>query len=178
MAGVTSDDHMSLMSITRDDVRTFYERLLLWSVIRPNGCQPSMPVRSSWQRCLDSLAFLCDTQTGGKSVSALAIQEYPDRLHYWIACNGPSNRAKVIITWLLGELHLWQPTDGHDPLPKRILLEMVVLCRARVLDYHRRLKLSISGAYSQTSGPSKYRVARFGFTLSLLRRIMFIDTIP
>ncbi|KAF1820692.1 uncharacterized protein K489DRAFT_382627, partial [Dissoconium aciculare CBS 342.82] len=65
----------TLFAPSPDEIRLFYERLLLWSVLRPNGVRRAMPVRTRWQRYLDSLAFLCDTQGGGNTVSALVVQD-------------------------------------------------------------------------------------------------------
>jgi hypothetical protein len=158
MADRAFGEGRSLMLISSDDIRVFYERLHLWSVIRPNGCPPSMPVRSSWQRCLDSLAFLCDTQTGGKTVSALIVQDCSDRLRYWVACNGSSGHAVEILTWLLDKLNSFPVSFDRRPLYGRILGEMVTLCDTRIDDYYRRLLRIIDAAGKGASTLGEYHI--------------------
>jgi hypothetical protein len=178
MASPQSDGGESLMHITPDDIRVFYERLSLWKAICQNGCQPFMPTRTSWQRCLDSLAFLCDTQTGGKTVSALTVQDGPLGLHYWIACNGEPSSAETILTWLLSVLRSGSTSTDRSLLQKQILSEIVANCSERIQDYHRRLQIMIGMARrgALDEGKIPLREINWSLPLTISSRIVLLAT--
>jgi hypothetical protein len=116
-----------------------------------------MPVRTRWQRYLDSLAFLCDTQTGGSTVSALVVQDRSTELCYWVARNSRTEVAVSRLSWLLGQLHRLQSADPILLAEDRILGEMVGECKHRIDDYHRRLAILMKEALVSTKDEGQHR---------------------
>jgi hypothetical protein len=127
------------VAISPDDIRLFYERLFVWNIIRPNGEDRSDPRRSKWQRCLDSLALLCDTHVGGKTVSAIVVQDKSDELCYWIACNDHTRVADDFLRWLLKTLKSLHSAEDLNQPREQILRKAVQRCEIRIKNYSRIL---------------------------------------
>jgi hypothetical protein len=125
--------------ISPETIRLFYERLFVWNIIRPNGEDRLDPPRSRWQRCLDSLSLLCDTHVGGKTVSAIVVQDTSDDLCYWIACNEHTRVADDFLRWLLKKLHSLRSAEDLDQPREQILRKAVQRCETRIKNYSRIL---------------------------------------
>jgi hypothetical protein len=178
MTDASLSHNTTLFAPSPDDIRLFYERLLLWHVLRPNGVRRAMPVRTRWQHYLDSLAFLCDTHIGGSTVSALVVQDRSTELCYWVARNSKTDVGVSRLSWLLRQLHSLQSTDPILLAEDRILGEVVGDCKRRIDDYHRRLGIVMKEALglAKNEGENRSYISRhIEFYLTVCRRKTLFD---
>jgi hypothetical protein len=138
-----------------------------------------MPVRTHWQRYLDSLAFLCDTQGGGSTVSALVVQDRSTELRYWVARNSRTDVAVSRLSWLLGQLHPLRSPALILLAEDRILGEVVGECERRIDDYHRRLTIVMKEALVSTKDEGQhpsYTSGHIELCLTVCRRKILFGT--
>lgn len=99
-------------------LRRFYEPLSLLRVMDPTrGAQrPDLTQDRGldeqsklWRNFLDQLAFLCDSEKGGDTVTAIAAQRNVERPVFCLATNSNSRfKARDHVCWilsLLGQMH-------------------------------------------------------------------------
>lgn len=94
----------------------FYERLVLLRTIDPfNGNHmypPSFSYKNPEDSCqqlrrkfLDCLAYVCDYDMGGDTVTAIALEDTPEELVYWLAANRyPGPKVLKFLTEILTDL--------------------------------------------------------------------------
>ncbi|KIW36439.1 uncharacterized protein PV06_11328 [Exophiala oligosperma] len=104
-------------------LRRFYEPLTLLRVIDPTrGAQrPDLTLDRGldeqsklWRNFLDQLAFLCDFEKGGDTVTAVAVQRTVEYPIFSLASNSKSrNKAAAHLRWILtslGQIHTTEKT--------------------------------------------------------------------
>ena len=93
----------------------FYEPLLLLHTLGPTTGEHSQPTDSTHaipqsrqalrRRFLDDLAYFCDYEKGGDTVTALAIESRPQGPIFWLASNAKSgSKVKGFLTEVLNDL--------------------------------------------------------------------------
>jgi len=91
---------------------------------------------------LDKLAYLCDTNKGGATVSAAALQALPSGNVLWLAANeGITESVKTFVKWILDQLKEVN-TDNKQFVEERILEQAVTLAGRRISFYYRRLTVA------------------------------------
>ena len=127
----------------------FYETLVLWSVF-PNSRGPRVKrKRTAWQRFLDDLSYLCDAETGGKSVVSIAVQQGDRILVFWISANRRLGGASQHLRWVLQQLtELYNGEALAAESRTQILEKTVTTSSRRVRNYVRALQLHILQAES------------------------------
>ncbi|KAK5711504.1 hypothetical protein LTR17_018379 [Elasticomyces elasticus] len=122
----------------------FYETLVLWSVL-PWGRVPRMRPRiSAWQRFLDDVSYLCDADTGGKSVVSIAVQPGDQMLVFWISANARLGGACQHLCWVLQQLKKLHNGQTSAAETRVIILEGTVnMSSPRVRNYVRALQLHL-----------------------------------
>ena len=87
---------------------------------------------------LDSLSYLCDYDTGGNTVTAIAIENVPERPVFWIASNRDPN-ARVVRFLETTLRHLKDldraSFDICEQIENTIFSEAIKLARPRLKDY-------------------------------------------
>jgi hypothetical protein len=96
-------------------LRRFYEPLVLLSVLDPTrGAQHpdlitdrGLDEKSKlWRKFVDQLAWLCDSEKGGDTVTAVAAQKTCERPIFWLASNSNSRKkAKDHLIWIFARLN-------------------------------------------------------------------------
>ncbi|RVX73268.1 hypothetical protein B0A52_02910 [Exophiala mesophila] len=102
----------------------FYAPLTLLKVLDPcrGAQQPDLTADTSsneqatlWRDFLDQLAYLCDFEKGGDTVTAIAVQRNAEYPIFWLAtnCPRPKTRTKArkhlsLVLGLLDEIHTTQ----------------------------------------------------------------------
>lgn len=102
-------------------LRRFYAPLTLLSVMDPTrgAQQPDLASdhdsnheATLWRNFLDQLAFLCDSEKGGDTVTAIAVQKNAEHPIFWLATNSskPNKRTKArdhltLVLGLLEQIH-------------------------------------------------------------------------
>jgi len=134
---------------TVDPRRSFYEALAVLNLL-----SPTIPLarrtreRTTWQKFLDELCWLCDFEGGGKTVVSIAVESTPDGMVFWMAMNHRiRNRAVTHLKWVLGELaNLKNAGDLHET-ERKIFLKSLTISRKRVEDYAKRLRSAAQGSF-------------------------------
>lgn len=102
-------------------LRRFYAPLILLSVMDPTrGAQhPDLASDSGsnheatlWRNFLDQLAFLCDSEKGGDTVTAIAVQKNAEHPIFWLATNSSKSNKRIkaqdhliLVLGLLEQIH-------------------------------------------------------------------------
>lgn len=131
----------------------FYEPLHLLSML--NGDRgpgevdlPSAPLsrgfRMSWRRFLDDLSWLCDNRHGGETVSAVAAQDLPEGITFWVASKHEASFHHL--QWVLTNLKTAQDqTDAEASASALRLAEHSILfSKDKVSNYRRYLRVALS----------------------------------
>lgn len=129
-------------------LRRFYEPLILLGVLDPTrGAQrPDLITDRGldepsklWRNFLDQLSWLCDAETGGDTVTAVAAQNTVECTLFWVAANSTSrHKAHRQLTWLFEQLNHLCTTD---PIPSAQLEGAIV---AQCIEFSsRRVKAYI-----------------------------------
>ena len=125
----------------------FYETLVLMSLLLSGQTPRSKPRRTAWHRFLDDLSYLCDAETGGKSVSSIAVQQNDDMLVFWISANGGLRRACQHLRWSLKQLAGCNYSQISAAETRAELLgKTTEMSSRKVRNYVRELQLHISQA--------------------------------
>ena len=127
---------------TVDPRRSFYEALAVLNILSPT-IPPARRTRerTTWQKFLDELCWLCDFEGGGKTVVSIAVESTPVGMVFWMAMNHRiRNRAVTHLKWVLGELsNLENAWDLHET-ERKIFLRSLTISRRRFEDYSKRLR--------------------------------------
>ncbi|KAK0906836.1 hypothetical protein LTS16_009839 [Friedmanniomyces endolithicus] len=113
------------------------------SSVRRNSPNASQDIQSEWHRFLDDLCFLCDSQSGGKSVVALIAEEVRGESVFWVTTE-PVHQD-VAVDHLNVILHLLQKCIRADEGRMQALIEQIAQISIRrspqrVHHYGSRLK--------------------------------------
>ncbi len=113
------------------------------SSVRRNSPNASQDIQSEWHRFLDDLCFLCDSQSGGKSVVALIAEEVRGESVFWVTTEPVYQ--DVAVDHLNVILHLLQKCIRADEgrmqaLIKQIAQKSITRSPQRVHHYGYRLK--------------------------------------
>lgn len=82
----------------------FYGDLALWSTLAIGKHQRNEVKRETWERFLDDLCYLCDTEYGGKTTVSIAVSKSKGGQCYWISANGGLQKAVAQLDLILEEL--------------------------------------------------------------------------
>jgi hypothetical protein len=128
--------------------KEFYEDLVLWSILSTAQVRRTSTKRTIWQRFLDDLCYLCDTESGGRSVVSIGVSKQSHCQCFFISANGGLRKATEQLCLVLDQLHqIKQKSDIDLEIIKERLLD-IVICRSsmKVRNYTRELRLHIQDA--------------------------------
>lgn len=131
----------SLMETHKD----FYEDLVLWSILSTGQARQTSTTPTIWQRFLDDLCYLCDTESGGRSVVSIAVSQRSYHQCFFISANGGLRKAAEQLCLILSRLrHIKQKSDIDIERTKEELLEIGVRRSSmKVRNYIRELRSHI-----------------------------------
>lgn len=129
----------------------FYEPLHLLRVLNPDRgpgeidlppAPHSRDFRMTWRRFLDDLSWLCDNRHGGETVSAVAAQELPEGIKFWLVSKREASFSHL--EWVLKELKTarGQTNDDRLEVASRIASESIVFSKDKIKNYARFFKLA------------------------------------
>lgn len=163
----------------------FYEPLVLLQILTPStqvhGRPPSEP-RHGLCDFLDQLAWTCDFHTGGKTVTAIAIEENPQSLTYWLASPG-SARADVEhhICAILNDLKLVYNVDRDQMshVEEGIRSKCIAFSHRKIKNYRRllseHLEIFDKGQTNSSEGRSQSLMSS-EFSLKTCLILTFLST--
>lgn len=96
-----------------------------------------------WCCLLDEISWLCDYQTGGKSVTSVAVQGTATGNVFWFASNKETRTlVKNHLRWILGELQSMAAngTVNGEEIQWRLFKKSVAFNHRRVESYWERLR--------------------------------------
>jgi hypothetical protein len=100
---------------------------------------------------VNKLAQLCDIERGGKTVTALAVLQYPDHIQYRFTSNnrepGELNRTQKFITTILNALDRAEKRNAQG-ITSNILRTSLCFTRPRVEGYVKALKDEVARCIS------------------------------
>lgn len=109
-------------------LKRFYEPLVLLHVLDPIGEQripraweeaDTVPMRRRELRrnFLNELAYVCDFMKGGDSVTAIALEEQPSVVTFWIASNSTVSKSTTsFLREILKTLQGLSPTQSQNSM--------------------------------------------------------------
>jgi hypothetical protein len=123
---------------------------------------------------VDKLAYVCDYETGGESVTAIALQKLPEKVVFMVTAN-QNVRPKVIslLESILSQLRdcVALTPEKSTQLRDKIGTQCIELSKGRVETYRRFLReplqRCIISLHQSTDSYGTY--ARFRFVLTLPR---------
>lgn len=140
--------------------KRFYEALVLLNILgRAQGdhideepleqtAEPSelVDLREIRRTFLKQLAYICDSEKGGDTTTALVAEQTPQGVVLWIASNRCSEvyeeRVKLYLDRILRRLrHL--RIDQVEDVEEYIVAESVKFCSKRLVDYQKFLRDSL-----------------------------------
>ena len=96
-------------------LRRFYEPLVLLGALDPTrGAErPDLVAdrgidgqQKLWRNFLDQLAWLCDSEKGGDTVTAVACQKIEEHSVFWVAANSKfKQKSRDHLNWVLSSLN-------------------------------------------------------------------------
>ena len=143
------------LDATQRLLHRFYEPLILLRILDPTrGEQSTRPtsepkeqsLEEKWHKFLDQLSWVCDSETGGDTVSAIAAQKTPGGPVFWLAANSnPASKALPHLRWVLKQLE-----SIHDPSPPEIekleddiTTRCIEFSKNKVRNYGGRLRCNV-----------------------------------
>jgi hypothetical protein len=151
--------------------KRFYEAVVLLNVLsksqgdhideNPLGpaAEPSDLVNSGEIRrnFLKQLAYICDSEKGGDTTTAISAEQTPQGVVLWIASNKRSisheRKVKEFLDGILQRLCYLQK-DQEDDVEQYIVAKSVEFCSKRLVDYQKLLKPSLSLCIKHFEGQS------------------------
>lgn len=120
----------------------FYGDLALWSTLAIGKHQRTDVKRKVWQRFLDDLCYLCDTETGGKTTVSIAVSKSVSGQCFWISANGELQKAVRQLKLVLKELSdiHQKPAVDLDRVKDKILWVGMRRSSMKVRNYLRELR--------------------------------------
>lgn len=134
-----------LDAFSGDVSKAFYEAVILISILRPSSSH-SKVLRSSWHVFLDDLSWLCDTQSGGQTVTSIGAEQISHALRFWISANGRVKpRSLALLKWILLELQKLACNSElvAQDVETQIFNAAIYNSHEKVGDYFRRLRIHI-----------------------------------
>ena len=138
----------------------FYEPLVLLYVLDPTrGAHLTRPT-SEWsgstelgarelrRTFLDKLSYVCDYETGGLTVTAIALQKRPDKIIFTVAANKNIRpRALEFLRSTLSLLKACSALTVHEcsRLQEELVLKCIELSESRLRTYWRFLRKPLQG---------------------------------
>lgn len=133
----------------------FYEPLHLLAVLNADRGAgevdlPSAPqsrdFRLTLRRTLDDLAWLCDHKHGGETVSAVAVQDRPEGVQFWLVSKLEASFAHL--QWVIDELYTLGAGNDEEvkAVQRRITERSIALSKDKVRTYKKALKLAFARA--------------------------------
>lgn len=133
----------------------FYEPLVLLHVLDRSGqhqisrCPsedpviPQLQLREFRRIFLDQLAYVCDYLKGGDTVTAMALEEQPSGVTFWVASNTtPSTKTIVFLQGVLNTLRslaLSRP-EQRTPVEDDIAWRCIEFNRKRIKEYRKLMR--------------------------------------
>lgn len=140
------------------DRTEFYEDLALWSTLSIGRNQRNDVKRQIWQRFLDDLCYLCDTEPGGRTTVSIAVSEFEGGQCYWISANGGSQKAVGQLTLILEELEkIRDPCVDLEEIKDKILVAGMRRSSMKVRNYLKELRRYIRVIETRISHPKGER---------------------
>lgn len=104
----------------------------------------SRDFRMIWRRFLDDLSWLCDNKHGGETVSAVAAQELPEDIKFWLVSKRKASFGHL--QWVLENLKTIREQSEEKKAAEalRIASESIVFSKDKVKNYARFLKLALA----------------------------------
>lgn len=120
----------------------FYGDLALWSTLAVGKNQRNDVKRKIWQRFLDDLCYLCDTECGGKTTVSIAVSESQRGQCFWIAANGKLQKAVGQLKLILKELDSIQENQNTnlEEVKDKVLVAGIGRSSMKVRNYLRELR--------------------------------------
>lgn len=158
----SSEEDMPLQSMIPQAkgrlLKRFYEPLVLLHFLDPNYGEPIASSNLIQEESGDSqqalrrnflkyLAYVCDYDTGGETVTALALEQAPKNIVYWLAANrDPRNKVIEFLRKILSDLRdLPRELTSHERRDKQQKFEetCVEFAIKRVKGYISRLQTQV-----------------------------------
>lgn len=111
---------------------------------------PSAPqsrgFKMTWRRFLDDLSWLCDNRHGGETVSAVAAQDLPEGIKFWLVSKHEASLHHL--EWVLTELKTAreQTDEGAIDVAARISVSSILFSKDKVKNYRKFLKSALTKA--------------------------------
>lgn len=124
--------------------RSLYPKLALFEALTEfkadHQRRPPNKAHEAQRNFLDSFAYLCDVERGGKTVTAGALQSLPLGNFLWLAANeGIQNPVKVYAENMLEALQGITPENSHD-IQEGIFYRAVSFCSPRLKSYQTEMQ--------------------------------------
>lgn len=151
----TLEDNTATERANSKLLNRFYEPLHLLAVLNADrgpgeADLPSAPqsreFKLTLRRTLDDLAWLCDHKHGGETVSAIAAEDLPEGVQFWLVSKLEASFNHL--QWVLGELSAAREDNDLNvkTVIQRITDRSVTLSKDKVKRYKRALKLALAKA--------------------------------
>jgi hypothetical protein len=120
----------------------FYGDLALWSTLAVGKNQRNDVKRKIWQRFLDDLCYLCDTECGGRTTVSIAVSESQRGQCFWISANGKLQKAVDQLKLILKELDSLQENQNTnlEEVKDKVLVAGIGRSSMKVRNYMRELR--------------------------------------
>ena len=120
----------------------FYGDLALWSTLAVGKNQRNDVKRKIWQRFLDDLCYLCDTECGGRTTVSIAVSESQRGQCFWISANGKLQKAVDQLKLILKELDSIQENQNTnlEEVKDKVLVAVIGRSPMKVRNYLRELR--------------------------------------
>jgi hypothetical protein len=120
----------------------FYSDLALWSTLAVGKNQRNDVKRKIWQRFLDDLCYLCDTECGGRTTVSIAVSESQRGQCFWISANGKLQKAVGQLKLILKELDSIQENQNTnlEEVKDKVLVAGIGRSSMKVRNYLRELR--------------------------------------
>jgi hypothetical protein len=120
----------------------FYGDLALWSTLAVGKNQRNDVKRKIWQRFLDDLCYLCDTECGGRTTVSIAVSESQRGQCFWISANGKLQKAVDQLELILKELDSIQENQNTnlEEVKDKVLVAGIRRSPMKVRNYLRELR--------------------------------------
>lgn len=126
----------------------FYEVLILLFILgqtrrlRDVNPGPASTPEEARRRLLRNLSYLCDYEKGGKTTTAIAVQENDEGFIFWVAfnCIDPNNKVTSFLRNVLVEVKrvIHTPSDQRILLEDRFIRSCIEFARSRI---HKEIKM-------------------------------------
>lgn len=107
----------------------------------------------TWRTYLDKLCYLCDFESGGKTVTALLVQAAAERSVLWLATNCSKHHTRVRMAGHLSFI-LMQLSHLHatvDDLAEVVCRQSIDLSEDKVEDYRGKLEREVKRIEAERS---------------------------